>query len=340
MTDDSKVTTQKDLYIAELNISNWIWINADKVLEVEEDKQLPRISIITPSYNQGQFLEETIRSVLLQQYPNLEYIIIDGGSTDHSVDIIKKYEQWLTYWVSEPDAGQTDAIQKGFDRCTGVIWNWLNSDDILQPGALYKVAKAYQLEPEATIYPGGLIVIGDGEPYPYPECFQNLSELACVWEKWPVPQPAVFLNHKKCIEVGGLNRTLHYGMDYDLYLRLTQLNSFKTYPIPTPIACIRRHTESKTVSQQTKFKREILEIFDKFTSERYTSLPQNWQRSRDLFSFISDLDSLKNEYSIFEFIQISKKHFHYIWKYRYFWGLLRQKVANTVNNSTNHIFKK
>ena len=101
------------------------------------------ISIITPSYNQGQFIEQTINSVLDQNYPNLQYIIIDGGSTDDTVSIIKKYEHHLTYWVSEKDTGQASAINKGLQHCTGEIFNWLNSDDYLQPGALQKIANAF-----------------------------------------------------------------------------------------------------------------------------------------------------------------------------------------------------
>src|SRR5437588_6081454 len=114
----------------------------------------PRISIVTPSYNQGQFIEETIRSVLLQGYPDLEYIIIDGGSQDESVEIIKKYEPWLTYWVSEQDRGQSHAINKGFDRSTGLILGWLNSDDVLLPNALATVAVAMPRPEEPVVIAG------------------------------------------------------------------------------------------------------------------------------------------------------------------------------------------
>src|ERR1051325_4216859 len=106
-------------------------------------KQLPLITIITPSYNQGQFIEETILSIINQDYPRLEFIIIDGGSTDNTVDIIKKYADRITYWVSEKDKGQSNAINKGLHKATGDIINWINSDDQLMPGALTAVAKHF-----------------------------------------------------------------------------------------------------------------------------------------------------------------------------------------------------
>lgn len=106
-------------------------------------KSYPKISIVTPSYNQGQFIEETILSIISQNYPNLEYIIIDGGSTDNTVEIIKKYENHLKYWVSEADKGQADAINKGLQHCTGDIFNWINSDDYLEPNSLFTIANAY-----------------------------------------------------------------------------------------------------------------------------------------------------------------------------------------------------
>ena len=114
----------------------------------------PRISIVTPSFNQGKYIEQTIQSVLSQNYPNLEYIIIDGGSTDGTVEIIKKYEQQLTYWISEPDKGQTDAINKGFAKCTGEIFNWINSDDYYSPNSLHIVAEVFSENPTAKVVCG------------------------------------------------------------------------------------------------------------------------------------------------------------------------------------------
>jgi glycosyltransferase involved in cell wall biosynthesis len=122
----------------------WLWeLSLNTSIEIDRTSY-PKITVVTPNYNYGQFLEETIRSVLLQGYPNLEYIIIDGGSKDNSIEIIKKYEPWLTYWESKPDRGQTHAINKGLAKATGEIFNWINSDDVLMPGALLAIASGMQ----------------------------------------------------------------------------------------------------------------------------------------------------------------------------------------------------
>ena len=135
-----------DLALHSSNKTGWPWSLEDSIdtNDPSIDLEYPKITVLTPNYNYGHYLEETIRSVLLQGYPNLEYIIIDGGSTDNSTEIIKKYEPWLTYWVSEPDRGQTHAINKGLEKATGEIFNWINSDDILMPGALFAIAQGMQ----------------------------------------------------------------------------------------------------------------------------------------------------------------------------------------------------
>ncbi|MCZ7545716.1 MAG: glycosyltransferase [Anaerolineae bacterium] len=160
----------------------------------------PRITVVTPSYNQGRYLEETIRSVLLQGYPNLEYIVIDGGSTDNSVEVIQKYEPWLAFWVSESDRGQCHAINKGFARSTGQIMCWLNSDDVFLPGTLVCVAEMLVGRKRAMLVGSAILtdgpeqlsgrlddrkpnwdqVIYDGRGFPQPSVFwtRDLSELA------------------------------------------------------------------------------------------------------------------------------------------------------------------
>ncbi|WP_017314698.1 glycosyltransferase family 2 protein [Mastigocladopsis repens] len=139
----------------------WPWtVQSSQFSEqIPDGFEYPRISIVTPNYNYGHFLEETIRSVLLQGYPNLEYIIIDGGSTDNSVEIIKKYEKWLSFWVSEKDSGQANAINKGIDLATGTWFNWLNSDDILLPTCLKTLVEISQIVKEAQWITGARIDI-------------------------------------------------------------------------------------------------------------------------------------------------------------------------------------
>jgi glycosyltransferase involved in cell wall biosynthesis len=185
----------------------------------------PKISIITPSFNQGQFLEETIRSVLLQGYPNLEYIVIDGGSHDNSVEIIKKYDPWITCWVSEPDRGQSHAINKGWQRATGELITWLNSDDYLAEGVLGRVAKVYCQQmgrPTSFIYARANIINNKyeilkkiGEPFDLSFCLKNLID--------QFPQPSVFLTKSSFDQVGLLDEEMHYAMDFDLFLRAALL---------------------------------------------------------------------------------------------------------------------
>lgn len=207
----------------------------------------PKISIITCSYNQGQFLEEAISSVLSQNYPNLEYIIIDGGSTDNSVEIIKKYEKYLTYWISEKDKGQADALNKGFAKATGDIFAWLNSSDIYNPGILHKVAEYW------VRYPDCHFLAGDGEHVdstdtkieyyikvkPY-----SFKELLHFCGGTYLPQPSVFFSREAFLQAGGLNPALYYTMDLDLWLRIVKRHQLHYLPIC--ISKLRRHEDAKT----------------------------------------------------------------------------------------------
>ena len=158
----------------------------------------PRVSIVTPSYNHGQFIEETIRSVLLQGYPNIEYIIIDGGSSDETLDIIRKYEPWLTHWVSEPDMGQSHAINKGFARCSGDVVAWLNSDDEYLPGTLGIVGHYMEKNPAADI------VFGDQE-----EMDENGVTFRSV--RWMKPSALVLLSMGVMIWRKGVQAQLSRG---------------------------------------------------------------------------------------------------------------------------------
>lgn len=192
------------------------------------DNELPRITLMTPSLNQGAYIEKTIRSVLEQGYPNLEYFIIDGGSTDETVSIIQRYADRITWWVSEKDKGQADAINKGLARATGVIFNWLNSDDYLEPGALFRVAETYRKDPSAAAWVGGGNRLHDNGflhyiSYPnglFRDHIINNSNGRCFY------QPACFMNTHYLKQLGGLREELHFALDYELYIRLTALAPF------------------------------------------------------------------------------------------------------------------
>jgi len=230
-------------------------------------EKLPLISIVTPSYNQAQFLEETILSVLNQGYPNVEYIVIDGGSTDGSVEIIRKYEARLAHWVSEPDQGQYDALQKGFARSTGDLLGWLNSDDVYLPGALLSVGQAYAQHPGSCI--AGPVVDFDmrsGHMTLVPQFGITLENLVKFWEQqYSWHQPGLFWPHSAYQLVGGLNRSLDYAMDHDLVCRLLQ--HCQVVYVGKPIARFRLHDTSKTCTAWDQYMLELSQV-----SQRYWDL--------------------------------------------------------------------
>jgi glycosyltransferase involved in cell wall biosynthesis len=207
---------------------------------------VPRISIVTPSYNQGSFIEETIRSVLDQGYPDLEHIIVDGGSTDQTVEVIRKYEKDLAYWVSEKDRGQAHAINKGFQRATGDILGWLNSDDRLEPGALLAVAEHSRRFPKAGAFVGhGRIVDTSGK-----ETFTNKpGDLSydglCRWlEGGNFMQPSCFFRRETFLAAGPLDESIYMAFDLDLWLRLAKVADFQ--PVDKLLSTAVSHGEAKT----------------------------------------------------------------------------------------------
>lgn len=217
----------------------------------------PRITIVTPNFNQGAFLEKCIRSILNQGYPNLEYIIIDGGSTDNSVEVIRKYEKQLSYWVSEKDKGQTDAINKGLARATGVVFNWINSDDWLEPEALQSVSEAYRNHPEAAAWVGACRRLNHDNSimavvYPNGLDPDHLGE---NWNGRVFYQPSCFMRTEAVRQAGGLDPSLRYCMDYDLYVRLMKTGQFvKGEGIWTAAMA---QPEAKTVKQADASWREL-----------------------------------------------------------------------------------
>ena len=237
--------------------TGWPWtVESPQLPGAMKDRYLwPGVSVVTPSFNQGQYIEETIRSVLLQGYPNLEYMIVDGGSTDGSVDIIRKYEPWLAHWVSEPDRGQSHAINKGWSRATGEVLAWLNSDDVYVQGAVGTAVNALSQHPEvAVVYSncqyvdteGGRIVLRRSAEFDLRRLLWNLSSY--------IPQPTAFICKSALAEVGFMNETLQYSMDYDLWLRIGMRYAFRY--VDEVWAATRMHVQAKTVA----FQREIWEL--------------------------------------------------------------------------------
>jgi glycosyltransferase involved in cell wall biosynthesis len=201
----------------------------------------PRISIVTPSYNQAAFIEETIRSVLLQGYPNLEYIVIDAGSTDGTIEIIKKYARWLEYWVSEPDKGQSDAINKGMRMATGNILAWLNSDDGLLPAALTTVAGFLSRRPMSICV--GATVEKHEEQTTIVYKTPSFDEM--LYHGRRVPQPSTFWTADLWSIAGPLREDLHYVMDYDLWLRMFSIASGIRFHA-APLSYMHYHPGQKT----------------------------------------------------------------------------------------------
>lgn len=214
----------------------------------------PSISIVTPSYNQAEFLERTILSVLCQNYRNLEYIIIDGGSTDASVEIIKKYEKYLAYWVSESDQGQAEALNKGFLKSTGEILGWINSDDMYLPGAFWKTAEAFKKNEEAAIIYGDYIKVDDNDRCIALRRQPSFDYRICLYAYLTVMQPASFFQRKAFFDVGELDSSFNYALDYDLILRLARRG--KVIHIKEYLAAFRLHSSSKSVTNKLRFYEE------------------------------------------------------------------------------------
>jgi len=208
-----------------------------------EDKDLPRVTIVTPSFNQGKYLEATILSVLNQDYPNIEYIVIDGGSTDGSVDVIKRYQNRLAYSISEPDRGQSHAINKGFEHATGDIFNWLNSDDLLMPSAV-KIAVHYLMKKTdvGMVYGDRIIIDIKGN---FLDLIQSPSfNPKAMLYNLRIPQETVFFRRRFWDELKGVDEALNYCMDYDLWIRLNKVT--RIYHIPFVLGAYRTHPSAKS----------------------------------------------------------------------------------------------
>ena len=249
----------------------------------------PRVSIVTPSYNQGHYLEETIRSVLLQGYPNLEYFIIDGGSTDNSVEIICNYAPWLTYWVSEPDRGQAHAINKGFAQCKGDLLGWINSDDLLLPSAIHHLAATFQQFPTAVLL-GDVLNVDEmkGHKWLIRQRDVTFDKMARPWQygvTWH--QPGTYFPRALYQQVGPFDEALRYRFDWDWICCALQVA--QVHYLRQPVAQFRYHQDSKTVGEASNWFVEKRQVAQRYWPDTIASDPKLAAAALEILAAESDL---------------------------------------------------
>ncbi len=305
----------------------------------QTNKIFPKISIITPSFNQAVFLEKTILSVLNQNYPNLEYIIIDGLSTDNSVEIIKKYSKHLTYWVSEKDEGQADAINKGFRKASGEIISWLNSDDLLHEKALFKIADAFQNNTEAKFIYGQTLEMQNNDILPLKKAPTDKLPLRYFYE-FPYGQASCFYK-KECLEkVGYLDKKFNFCMDYDLFVRIA--GNYKMFQINSIISHFRWHANSKSTLIGDVAEREKRIVFSSVLNSVGYKKGLDFMAEMNLkgeylktYNFSSEYIHKHKEAALFEFL-IPYIRTHYIngnYKYvRRFFEFFKKNKPNLIKD--------
>ena len=294
MTDSTPIDSGKPPTLDELPAppsgkTGWPWTVASEPLPETQSsgKSWPKITVVTPSYNQGAFIEETIRSILLQEYPNLEYIVVDGDSTDQTVEVLEKYDPWIDNWVSEPDEGQSHAINKGLEQSTGEIFNWINSDDLLEPGALGIIARHFD-DTDAVIGRGRHF---DGEESwledTYHFATKPLLRRLGDPEGCSFTQQAVWLWADQVKACGGIDPSFHYAMDRELYVRYTYQYPRVTH-VDQTLARFRIHDASKTTESgfgdivDNPFRRDVLRMMEKIQSmDQYCDLHAFCRRRAD-----------------------------------------------------------
>jgi glycosyltransferase involved in cell wall biosynthesis len=225
----------------------------------------PRISVVTPSFNQAPFIERTIRSVLDQDYPNFEYFVIDGGSTDGSVDIIRRYADRLTYWVSEKDNGQTHALNKGFRRATGDIVGWLNSDDMYPPGTFRFIAEEFRKDPALDVVYGNKAIVDESDQIVERMCYTKVWYPMVVLLDSVLPQPAAFWKRSLFDKVGYLDEGFRFAMDTEFFCRAAR--QARTRHIHRDICWFRWHRDQKTQTIQQVCERDLAEIRRRYTKD-------------------------------------------------------------------------
>lgn len=250
----------------------------------------PSITVITPSFNQAKFLERTICSVLDQKYQNLEYIIVDGGSTDGSVEIIRKYAGSLAWWVSEPDFGQAHAINKGLKQATGDWVAWQNSDDIFLPDSFTQFASVAHRHPASQLIIGDMQLIDECDHVIRDQRYVRPTYESLLAEGMVLTNQAAFWRRTLHQRIGWLNESLHYCFDYDWFLRILRADD-RAWHVPSYWGALRYHDATKTSTRQEGFDEEYARILDGYTLPRWKKMLYRLRRL---------------------FLTLSYGHFHYL----------------------------
>jgi glycosyltransferase involved in cell wall biosynthesis len=278
----------------------------------------PLVSIVTPSFQSGRFIERTIESVLSQDYPQIEYIVMDGGSSDATVDILERYKDRLRY-ESAPDKGAADAINRGFSQCRGSIFGWLNADDIYLPGAIRTAAAHFAASPEVdVIYGEGVWIDEEGAQigrYPTVSPYQpGIFEQECG-----ICQPATFMRREAFQSVGMLMADLQFAFDYDLWVRLSRVCRFQS--IPDILAMSRMHQKNKSLGSRRQVFEENIDLLRR----HYRYVPLNW-----VYGYLTYLRDGQDQFfepmrdSVLTYVASlpagMKYNYHHPWRYLREWG--------------------
>jgi Glycosyl transferase family 2 len=290
--------TLRDLPPAPHGKTGWPWTEESTSLPAQtpDGRPWPRITVVTPSFNQDRFLEATIRSVLLQGYPDLEYFVLDGGSTDGSAETIRRYAPWITYWVSEPDGGQSTAINRGLERGSGLYATWINSDDMLCQDALVTQASRIGFRPN-TVYVGRCIYINAAGCALSTHCgrvhsLEDLLRIPTVWRAREghghIVQPEILFPRQLALDVGGLDTANHRTMDYELWGKFFLAGANLQYT-EIPFGMFRVHPDQKTQDgwRQTK---SLLESAARLVARADTLTGESRQ------AIMADLRSYEHQY--------------------------------------------
>lgn len=241
-------------------------------MNILEQINYPLISVVIPSFNQGNYIEETIISVIGQEYPKLELIIIDGGSTDNTVEIIKKYSNKIAYWHSKPDKGQGDAINQGMNLSSGDVLCWLNSDDMYLPGALLDIGQRFHglTDQNYLIYGTTMIIKQDSDT------MHHISHPITPFDQFPltyydfISQPSAFWTRKLWQSTGEININYNYVLDWEWFIRASKIA--KVDHVPKFYSIYRNHSINKTNTGNVARRKEILEVVSKYSSEYWKKL--------------------------------------------------------------------